>query len=81
VHCTRRREPSEPPIFRSSDLPIFRSIVIGSMASAEERQLGVSEWQLLLPMPARLQWIVKAAVTLGLTGVLVLAVFVAASRA
>ncbi|MGH7552272.1 MAG: ABC transporter permease subunit, partial [Longimicrobiales bacterium] len=30
--------------------------LVGSLASAEERQLGTIEWQMLLPMPAWQQW-------------------------
>jgi hypothetical protein len=41
-------------------------MLIGSMASAEERQMGTAEWQILLPMPAWQQWAMKAGVTLGL---------------
>ena len=33
------------------------------MASAEERQLGTAEWQILLPMPAWQQWALKAGVS------------------
>jgi hypothetical protein len=46
------------------------SILIGSLASAEERQLGTLEWQLVLPMAAWQQWAVKAGVTLGLAATL-----------
>lgn len=42
------------------------SMVIGSMASAEERQMGTLQWQLLLPIPAWHQWLVKAGVAIGL---------------
>jgi hypothetical protein len=42
------------------------AMLIGSMASAEERQLGTAEWQVLLPMPAWQQWAVKSGVALGL---------------
>ncbi len=42
------------------------SIVIGSLASAEERQLGTLEWQVLLPMPIWRQWMVKVTVVIGL---------------
>ena len=46
------------------------SIVIGSMASAEERQFGTLEWQVLLPMAMWRQWMVKVAVVIGLALVL-----------
>ena len=41
-------------------------VLIGSLASAEERQLGTLSWQLLLPLRAWQQWAVKACVVLGL---------------
>ena len=41
-------------------------ILIGSVASAEERQLGTLPSQLLLPIAARTQWAVKVATTLSL---------------
>jgi hypothetical protein len=42
------------------------ALLIGSLASAEERQLGTLEWQALLPMPAWRQWAVKAGTVIGL---------------
>ena len=42
------------------------TIVIGALASAEERQLGTHEAQLLQPVGAVRQWIAKCAVALGL---------------
>jgi hypothetical protein len=42
------------------------ALLIGSLASAEERQLGTLEWQTLLPMPAWRQWAVKAGTVIGL---------------
>jgi hypothetical protein len=42
------------------------AMLIGSMASADERQMGTAEWQMLLPMPAWQQWVLKAGVALGL---------------
>jgi hypothetical protein len=44
--------------------------LIGSMASAEERQVGTREWQLLLPVAAGTQWRVKAGVAIALALVL-----------
>lgn len=41
-------------------------ILTGSLASAEERQLGTLEWQVLLPMGIAKQWAVKIGVVLGL---------------
>jgi hypothetical protein len=37
-------------------------LLVGSVGSAEERQLGTLEWQLLLPLAAWKQWAVKVAV-------------------
>ena len=45
-------------------------VLIGSVASAEERQLGTLPSQLLLPGAARTQWTVKAVTTLSLALVL-----------
>lgn len=47
-------------------------LLIGSLASAEERQFGTLEWQVLLPMATSKQWAVKVGVALGLTMVLAL---------
>jgi hypothetical protein len=46
------------------------SILIGSVASAEERQLGTVEWQVLLPLAARKQWAVKVGIVLVLGALL-----------
>jgi ABC-type transport system involved in multi-copper enzyme maturation permease subunit len=42
------------------------AIMIGALASAEERHHGALEWQLLQPTPAWQQWMVKVAVSFGL---------------
>jgi ABC-type transport system involved in multi-copper enzyme maturation permease subunit len=42
------------------------ALLIGSLASAEERQLGTLEWQVLMPMPMWQQWAVKVGTALGL---------------
>jgi hypothetical protein len=42
------------------------SMLIGSLASAEERQLGTHDWQLLLPVATSKQWAIKVGVVLGL---------------
>jgi len=42
------------------------AIMIGALASAEERQHRTLDWQLLQPTSAWQQWIVKVGVTLGL---------------
>jgi hypothetical protein len=49
------------------------AIVLGSVAGAEERQLGTHEAQLLQPVPARLQWFVKAGTALVLAWLLTIA--------
>lgn len=43
------------------------ALVIGALASAEERQLGVAEWQLIQPASARTQWAIKVLVTMSLS--------------
>ena len=42
------------------------ALLIGSLASAEEREYGTLESQLLLPIASSTQWAVKAVVALGL---------------
>lgn len=42
------------------------ALLIGSLASAEERHVGTIEWQLLLPMATWRQWVVKAGMALAL---------------
>lgn len=42
------------------------AILIGSLASAEERQLGTHEWQTLLPVATWQQWSVKLVIVVGL---------------
>ena len=42
------------------------SLFIGSVASAEERQLGTLEWQTLLPVASSKQWAVKVGFVLSL---------------
>lgn len=46
------------------------AMLIGALASAEERQLGTHEWQQLMPMAAWQQWAVKAGAAIGLSIVL-----------
>jgi len=45
---------------------VLLSLLIGSLASAEERHLGTVEWQVLLPLASWKQFAVKAAVACGL---------------
>jgi hypothetical protein len=42
------------------------ALLLGSFASAEERQLGTHAWQTMLPVPAWRQWAVKVLVALAL---------------
>jgi hypothetical protein len=49
------------------------ALLIGSLASAEERHLSTAEWQLLLPMASWKQWMVKAGTALGLAMLLAVA--------
>jgi hypothetical protein len=49
------------------------ALLIGSLASAEERHLSTAQWQLLLPMASWKQWIVKAGTALGLAMLLAVA--------
>lgn len=50
------------------------ALLIGSLASATERQLGTHEWQTLLPIAAWQQWSVKLAIVLSLALVISLGV-------
>jgi beta-lactamase class A len=50
------------------------SLLIGSLAAAEERQLGTAEWHALLPMATWKQWAAKIAVAAALTWALAVAV-------
>jgi hypothetical protein len=43
------------------------ALLVGALASAEERLLGTLEWQMLLPIASGTQWLVKVAVALCLT--------------
>jgi hypothetical protein len=45
--------------------PVALIVVIGSIASADERQMGTVEWQVLLPIAYWKQWIVKYFTTWG----------------
>ncbi len=42
------------------------ALLLGSFASAEERQLGTLDWQILMPVATRKQWTVKGLVVCGL---------------
>jgi len=45
---------------------LFTAVLIGAVASAEERQAGTAEWQLLAPIGFWKQWGLKTTVTLSL---------------
>ena len=49
------------------------ALLAGSLASAEERQLGTLDSQIVLPMSAARQWLIKCGVVFGLVVVLGLA--------
>jgi hypothetical protein len=49
---------------------VMLSVLAGSLTSAEERQLGMLEWQLTFPLRARTQWLIKVAVALSVSLVL-----------
>jgi hypothetical protein len=44
----------------------FLGVLVGAVASAEERQLGTIEWQVLQPVALWRQWAVKLGVVMGL---------------
>jgi hypothetical protein len=48
------------------------AVLIGSIPSAEERQLGTAEWQALLPLAAWKQWAIKLGIALCLALLLAL---------
>jgi hypothetical protein len=56
------------------------ALLIGALASAEERHMGTLEWQLLMPVAAWRQFAVKTAVALGLSLALCYALPLAISR-
>jgi hypothetical protein len=64
--------PELPDIFRV--LTVFYSgsiaLLIGALASAEERHFGTLEWQTLFPMSSRAQWAIKVGMAMGLALVL-----------
>jgi ABC-type transport system involved in multi-copper enzyme maturation permease subunit len=49
---------------------VLLAMLIGALASAEERHLGTLEWQLLMPIAVWKQFAVKTAVAFGLSAVL-----------
>lgn len=69
VSLLRASVPDLPEIPLAS-LSVLYSVLlaglIGSLASAEERQLGTIEWQILLPMPSWQQWSIKVGTVVAL---------------
>jgi lysylphosphatidylglycerol synthetase-like protein (DUF2156 family) len=62
-----RSNPNAPPMPLVPLTMLYAGILamlIGSLASAEERHLGTLEWQMLLPVPGWQQWVVKVGVVL-----------------
>ena len=60
--------PGTAPLSLTAITPLYVLILpqlAGALASAEERQLGTLEWQVLLPVASSRQWAVKAGVALG----------------
>jgi ABC-type transport system involved in multi-copper enzyme maturation permease subunit len=43
----------------------LNTLLIGAVSSAEERQLGTAEWQVMLPIAASVQWTIKVLVALA----------------
>jgi hypothetical protein len=43
------------------------ALVVGALASAEERQLGIADVQMLQPASSRTQWLIKIIVTISLS--------------
>lgn len=48
---------------------MFIALMVGALSTAEERSLGTSQWQILLPMAFWKQWLVKL-LTIGLIALL-----------
>lgn len=63
-------------VFAALTLPYggLIAMLIGSLASAEERRYGTLEWQLLLPVASWRQWAVKVATVVALALLLALGV-------
>jgi len=55
---------SDFPVLWTALCAPLLSILIGAVSSAEERQLGIAEWQILLPISSSKQWMVKVSVVL-----------------
>jgi hypothetical protein len=59
--------PNSPMFVATFVNSLFVPLLCGAVASASERQFGVSDWQTLLPIAAWKQWVIKAGVALGMT--------------
>lgn len=72
VHLRHGTPPAASAAFRVASAFYWAGlpVLMGAVATAEERQLGTLTWQLLLPLPAWLQWTVKAAVVFGIAPLL-----------
>jgi hypothetical protein len=69
IFVIRKRDPDfqHPIIYGMTLLQVMLiPLLAGSLASAEERQLGTAEWQALLPVAPWKTWCIKAGVALGL---------------
>jgi hypothetical protein len=53
---------------------LMTCLLVGALGSAEERQLGISEWQALAPVAAWRQWALKCVVLFAWVALLVLVV-------
>jgi hypothetical protein len=69
VASLRSLVPDADAVFTMLTLPYIGllALMIGSFASAGERQIGTLEWQVLLPPATSKQWVVKVGVVLGLS--------------
>lgn len=68
MHTLWRNEPGVSGVLNAVGFVYYGAlaVLIGSMASAEERQLGTHEWQTLLPIAIWQQWSVKLVTALSL---------------
>ncbi len=68
LHMLWRSDPGVREVLNAVGFVYYGSlaVLIGSLASAEERHLGTHEWQTLLPIATWQQWSVKLAVVLSL---------------
>jgi len=58
---------SESALFVTAGIHVgLVPVMIGALASAEERRFGTADWQTLLPFAAWKQWIIKAGIVVAL---------------